>query len=66
MDMITIDVTGLDVSPGDEVVIIGRQGDEEITARETAAAIGSIPWEVVCRLGARIERRYESTSNLEL
>ena len=52
MDMITVDVTGLDVSPGDEVVLIGRQGDEEITAREIAAAIGSIPWEVLCRLGA--------------
>lgn len=58
MDMIMVDVTGLDVSPGDEVAIIGRQGAEEITARETAAAIGAIPWEVVCRLGARIERRY--------
>jgi alanine racemase len=61
MDMITVDVTGVDVEPGDEVVVIGRQGDQEITAREVAAAIGSIPWEVVCRLGARIERRYTST-----
>jgi alanine racemase len=62
MDMIMIDVTGLDVAPGDEVVIIGRQGREEITARETAATIGAIPWEILCRLGARIERRYtEST-----
>jgi len=61
MDMITIDVTGLDVSPGDEVVLIGRQGDEEITAREMAAAIGAIPWEVICRLGARIERKYALT-----
>ncbi|HET9371904.1 MAG TPA: alanine racemase [Vicinamibacterales bacterium] len=58
MDMITIDVTGTEVAPGDEVVIIGRQEDDEISARETAAAIGAIPWEVVCRLGARIERRY--------
>jgi alanine racemase len=65
MDMIMIDVTGLDVGPGDEVVLIGRQGDEEITAREMAATIGAIPWEVVCRLGSRIERRYGSTSNLE-
>ena len=40
MDMIMVDVTGLDVSPGDEVVLIGRQGDEEITAREMAGAIG--------------------------
>ncbi len=59
MDMLATDVTGLDVSPGDEVVIIGRQGDQEITAREVAAAIGTIPWEIVCRLGARIERKYE-------
>jgi alanine racemase len=58
MDMIMIDVTGLDVSPGDEVVMIGQQGGQEITAREMAATIGAIPWEIVCRLGARIERRY--------
>ena len=31
MDMITIDVTGLTVEPGDEVVLIGRQGEDEIT-----------------------------------
>ena len=37
MDMITVDVTGRDVSPGDDVVLIGRQDDEEITAREIAA-----------------------------
>jgi len=61
MDMLTVDVTGMEVSPGDEVVIIGRQGDEswqQMDAREMAAAIGTIPWEVVCRLGARIERHY--------
>ena len=63
MDMMTVDVTGLDdVSPGDEVVIIGRQGNEswqQIDAREMAAAIGTIPYEIVCRIGARIERQYE-------
>ncbi len=56
MDMIMVDVTGEDVSPGDEVVLIGRQGNEEMTAREIAATIGTIPWEVVCRLGSRIAR----------
>ena len=61
MDMLMIDVTGLDVSPGDPVVLIGEQDGEQITAREMASAIGTIPWEIVCRLGARIERRYEST-----
>jgi alanine racemase len=58
MDMTTVDVTGLDVSPGDEVVFIGRQSAEEITAREMAATIGGIPWEVLCRLGSRIVRRF--------
>ena len=58
MDMLMADVTGTDVSPGDDVVIIGAQGDESIDVREMAAAIGTIPWEVVCRLGSRIERVY--------
>ena len=61
MDMMTVDVTGMDVAPGDEVVIIGRQGSEswqQIDAREVAAEIGAIPWEVMCRVGARIERQY--------
>ena len=62
MDMITVDVTGVNaVEPGDEVVIIGRQGDEtwqQIDVREMAAAIGSIPYEIVCRVGTRIERQY--------
>ena len=63
MDMMMADVSGLsDVSPGDEVVIIGRQGDEswqQIDAREIAAAIGTIPYELLCRIGARIERQYD-------
>lgn len=58
MDMITIDVTGMHVDPGDEVVIVGRQGDERIDVREVAAAIGTIPYELLCRVGARIARVY--------
>ena len=58
IDMLSIDVTGLDVSPGDEVVLLGRQGDERLDVREVAATIGSIPWELLCRLGARIQREY--------
>ena len=63
MDMITVDVSGLNVEPGDEVVLLGRQGAEswqQIDAREMAASIGTIPWEVVCRLGTRVERQYIS------
>jgi alanine racemase len=63
MDMLMADVTGLDVSPGDEVVIIGSQklanGDEDrIDVREMAAAIGTIPYEILSRIGSRIERVY--------
>jgi alanine racemase len=59
MDMITVDVAGLQVETGDEVVIIGEQGGERIHVREIAAAIGSNPYEVLCRIGTRIERLYD-------
>ena len=61
MDMILLDITDLEAYPGDEVVLLGTQGDERIDVREVAAAIGSIPWEVLCRLGSRIERIYSVT-----
>jgi alanine racemase len=59
MDMSMIDVTGTDVAPGDEVVIVGEQGEESIGVREIAAAIGTIPYELLCRVGTRIEREYD-------
>jgi alanine racemase len=58
MDMSMIDVTGTDVQPGDDVVIVGQQGSESIGVREIAAAIGTIPYELLCRVGARIQRLY--------
>jgi alanine racemase len=58
MDMLMIDVTNLCVEPGDEVVFLGEQGDERMDAREMAAAIGTIPYELLCRIGTRIERLY--------
>jgi alanine racemase len=63
MDMMTVDVTDIgDVGPGDEVIFLGSQGDEPqqtIDAREMAAWIGTIPYEILCRLGARVERKYD-------
>jgi alanine racemase len=58
MDMLMIDVTDLDVAPGDEVRIVGEQDGQRIDVREMAAAIGAIPWELLCRIGSRIERIY--------
>ncbi|MCA1561683.1 MAG: alanine racemase [Acidobacteria bacterium] len=59
MDMTMIDVTGTDVAPGDDVVILGEQGSASIGAREIAAMVGTIPYELLCRVGARIQRVYE-------
>ena len=58
MDMLMADVTGLDVTPGDDVAIIGAQGEPRIDVREMAATIGTIPYEILCRIGSRIERVY--------
>ncbi|MFN8059630.1 MAG: alanine racemase [Vicinamibacterales bacterium] len=58
MDMTTVDVTGLGVEPGDEVVILGRQGSARIGVGDMAEAIGTIPYELLCRVGTRIERVY--------
>ena len=59
MDMITVDVTGAKVERGDEVVILGSQGGETITAEEFAAWGGTIPYEVTCLIGRRVERVYK-------
>ena len=58
MDMTMIDVTGMEVAPGDEVVMVGEQGAESLGVREIAAAIGTIPYELLCRVGSRIQRLY--------
>ena len=58
MDMTMIDVTGTDVAPGDDVVIVGEQVDASIDVREIAASIGTIPYELLCRVGSRIQRVY--------
>lgn len=57
MDMAVVDVTEIEgVEPGDEVVILGTQGGETITAFDHAEATGTIPWEVFTRIGPRVPR----------
>jgi alanine racemase len=46
------------VSVGAEAVIIGQRGPERITAEELAARIGTINYEVVCGIAARVPRSY--------
>lgn len=57
MDQIIADVTALpDSALGDEAVLIGRQGAEEILAAELAEKSGTIAWEIFTGVGPRVER----------
>jgi alanine racemase len=59
MDLVTIDVTDIeDAAVGDEVVLLGRQGNDEIPAEELAAKLHTISYEVFCGIGKRVPRVY--------
>jgi alanine racemase len=61
MDMIMVDVTDLaPVQVGEAVTLIGQQGQESIWVDEVADWIGTIPYEVLCGIGSRVPRLYES------
>lgn len=65
MDMTLLDVTETGAELGDEVVLLGRQGAEEITALELARHAGTISWEILCHLGLRLPRRYVRAGRVE-
>jgi len=57
MDYTMVDVTAVPgVRPGDEVVLIGRQGEDEITVEEVAERLGTVNYEVVSQILARVPR----------
>ena len=59
MDLVMIDVTDVpDVAVGDEVVLLGSQGDDVITAHELAEHAGTIPYEIVTGVQERVPRVY--------
>ena len=65
MDQTTIEL-GPDepiVKPGDEVVLLGKQGENEITVQEMAEWMGTITYEVYTAISARVERRYMFNGN---
>ncbi len=60
MDMTMVDVTDIPaIEVGSEAVLIGRQGQEVITAADLAAWQQTIPYEVLCAIGPRVPRRYD-------
>jgi alanine racemase len=57
MDNVTIDLgRETDIEPGDEAVLIGSQGGEEILAEDMARRIGTINYEITCGISARVPR----------
>lgn len=59
MDLMMIDVSHItDAVVGDEVVLLGRQGDEEISVTDLAERADTITWEIVTRIGSRVRRVY--------
>ena len=59
MDLTAVDIgSAPEAGAGDEACLIGRQGSEEITVGEFAAACSTIPYEALCRIGPRVPRIY--------
>jgi alanine racemase len=58
MDQLMVDMGDDRCAIGDEVVLIGRQGDEVVTANDWGTALGTIGYEIVCALSARLPRDY--------
>ncbi len=65
MDQLLVDCgPDANVAIGDEVVLLGKQGDDEITAQEWADLLDTITYEIVCDFGPRLPRRYTTSSGL--
>lgn len=64
MDQLMVDAGKAALSTGEEAVFIGRQGKEEITARELAVLGGTIAYEILCGIGGRVPRVYRNETSL--
>src|SRR4029077_20813945 len=58
MDQLLVDCVDLDVRAGEEVVLLGGQGDQEVTAWELGGLAETIAYEIVTRIGQRVPRMY--------
>ncbi len=58
MDQLMADCGDLEPSQGDEVVLVGSQADAAVSAQQLAEHAGTIAYEIVSRVGARVPRRY--------
>ena len=59
MDLTTIDLSHTtSLAPGDEVTLLGREGGVSLDAQQIASAAGTIPYDILCGIGARVRRVY--------
>jgi alanine racemase len=65
MDQIIVDATGARVRVADPAVLLGRQGNEEVSVDAVAAVQDTISWEVFCAISSRVPRRYRGDGGLE-
>jgi alanine racemase len=65
MDQVIVDATDTPhVACGDEAVLVGRQGSEEITISEFSRSADTIPWETLCSVSKRVPRVYRTSLGL--
>lgn len=56
MDMTVVDLSDVDVKVGEEVIIVGKQEDKEITFTDISNLVGTIPYEIMCGISKRVKR----------
>jgi alanine racemase len=64
MDMVVIDVTGFAAAVGDEVVLMGKQGNDEISVYELSRLASTIPYEILTGFGLRLAKRYSASPEI--
>jgi serine/alanine racemase len=67
MDQIMVDVSHVaEAAIGDEAILIGSSGSQQILAADVAAKAGTIAWEIFTSIGPRVDRVYLSFENEEV
>jgi len=64
MDKFVVDITGLDVDGGDEVILFGEDEYNRVTPEEIANILGTISYEVLCNVSKRVPRVYKKDNKI--
>jgi alanine racemase len=59
MDLTVCDATDAPAATGDRAILLGATARGSVSARDLAAAAGTIPYEILCGIGRRVPRRYD-------